>query len=164
MARPTKNKDYTICERIKEARTNAGLTQQQLADQLNIPLQTYKNWEQKRNIPKQGDLKEIGRICNVDATWLMHIDAASIIEESREILKNFNPNKATSIKPIGLKEQAKYRCLIEGLTSCGYLWNEINDSDNFFEFMDSPIESLKNSIELYMQTINPTRKRKDEEQ
>ena len=78
MARPSKNKDYIICERIKEARINAGLTQKQIADQLNIPLQTYKNWEQKRNIPNNATLVEIAVVLGVNIKWLMNADEKDI--------------------------------------------------------------------------------------
>ena len=161
MARPKTNKDYVICDRIKEARKNAGLTQKELAEKLGIPLQTYKNWEQKRNIPKQTDVKEIAIICDVDMSWLMHIDIESIIEESRKILQKITPYNCQVIRPIGIKEEAKMKCILEALTMCGYKWDEITNQDDFIEFMESPMESIKNSIELYMKTINPT-KRKDE--
>ena len=72
--------------------------------------------------------------------------------------------KINAWRRMSVKEEAKYNLIINSLTLCGYNWTEINDSDNFFEFMDSPVESLKNSIELYMKTINPTQKRKDEKQ
>ncbi len=157
MARPKKEKDYVICERIKEARTNAGFTQNEMATKLGIPLQTYKNWEQKRNIPGQNDLINISRICDVDTSWIMHIDAASIIEDTKKILQRITPYSSTCIRPLGIKEEAKMKCIIEALTMCGYRYDEILDTDNFFEFMETSIVPLKNSIELYMKTLN-TRK------
>lgn len=156
MARKKKIKDYIICERIKEARTHAGLSQKEMSYKLNIPLQTYKNWEQKRNIPDQTNIKKIAAICDTDPTWIMHIDIESIIADSRNIIHGFNPSKSEVIRPVGIKERSKLQCILEALTMCGYGWNEINDKDNFLGFIDSPIESLKNSIELYMKTINPT--------
>lgn len=162
MARPKKTKDYIICERIKQVRTQAGLSQREMSDKLNIPLQTYKNWEQKRNIPDQTNIKKIAAICDADPTWIMHIDVESIIADSRKILHGFNPSKADVIRPAGIKERAKYQCVLEALTMCGYGWNEINDTDNFIEFMSAPLDSMKNSIELYMKTINASM-RKDGE-
>ncbi|HET9377178.1 MAG TPA: helix-turn-helix domain-containing protein [Chthoniobacterales bacterium] len=38
-------------KKLKSWRTAKGLTQKQAAERLNVPLSTYRNWEQKRNQP-----------------------------------------------------------------------------------------------------------------
>ena len=84
MARPKKSFDFTICERVKESREKAGLTQRDVANALNIPLQTYKNWEQKRNIPDDERLVELAGIFGVNIRWLMNIEDAEIGKHIQE--------------------------------------------------------------------------------
>ena len=78
MARPKKDFDFVICERIKEARISANITQKEIASVLNVPLQTYKNWEQKRNIPNNAILAEIAVVCGVNIKWLMNADSKDV--------------------------------------------------------------------------------------
>ena len=39
-----------LCQRIKQARTESGLTQAQLADELHVTRQTISNWENGRSV------------------------------------------------------------------------------------------------------------------
>lgn len=129
-------------------------------------------------------LDDLAEYFGVRKDWIYGIDDYrtdnDIILHAHKIVEFFNnPSQNTSntdikdtdipviydsnikcFRRMSVKEEAKYNCIINALTMCGYKFSEINDTDDFFEFMDSPIESLKNSIELYMKTINPT-KRKD---
>lgn len=151
MPRPKKEKDYVICERIKTSRENANLTQKDMADKLNIPLQTYKNWEQKRNIPDDQTLMKIAEMCAVDFLWLKNLDVKSIIDRSREILKNFDPNKWECITFPSPREEARSNALIYALIMCGYKIEDILDKKQYSEYMEA---SIKNSIEFYMNNLN----------
>lgn len=58
--------DYTcydiLCETISQLRKKAGITQEQLADQLGISPQAISKWESKRSCPDIGLLPQIARI------------------------------------------------------------------------------------------------------
>lgn len=59
-----------ICARIKEARNRAGLTQQEMADLLDLTLRGYQNYEVER-VPFRR-LGEIARLTGVEESWLLY--------------------------------------------------------------------------------------------
>ncbi len=58
-------------QRIKEARTKAGLSQEALADKLNIARRTVLEYEKGLSDPKVSTLQRIAEICGVDSAWLL---------------------------------------------------------------------------------------------
>ncbi len=58
-------------ERIKKARENAKLSQDELAKSLNIGKRTLIDYEKGVSEPKASTLMSIANICNVDANWLL---------------------------------------------------------------------------------------------
>lgn len=147
---PIKQKDFIICERIKIARTGK-FTQNELANNLDVSVQTVKNWEQKRNIPDDQTLKKISQLCDVDFLWLKNWDIASIVQRSRDIVENFNPSKAECVSFPSLKEESRSYTLIYALQMCGYKLDDIVNKKQYSEYMES---SIKNSIEFYMNNLN----------
>ena len=147
---PIKRKDFEISKRIKAARKDK-FTQQSLADALGVSLQTIKNWEQERNLPDDEMLKKIAEMCNVDFLWIKNLDVKSIIDRSKEILKNFDPNKCECVSFPSPREEARSYALIYALTMCGYKIEDILDKKQYSEYMEA---SIKNSIEFYMNNLN----------
>lgn len=152
-----------IGKNIKKARKSAGLTQEQLAYSCGISSTAVRHWEAGRHKPSREHLHIIARECDVTVEYILHNmdekDIAEVIASSKDILHNFTIAKAKHnewecIQPLSLREQNKYQSIISALAMCGYTPETINDIDNFFEFMNPVMESVKNSIELYMQTLN----------
>lgn len=54
--------------RFKEARTQAGLSQQQVADQLGIHQTAISNWEKGKNLPAAAMLAKVAHLygCSID--------------------------------------------------------------------------------------------------
>lgn len=61
-----------ICERIKQARIEAGFTQTEIADLLSITPRGYQNYEDAR-VPWR-KLEQIAKLTNVSQEWLLHGD------------------------------------------------------------------------------------------
>ncbi|PIT67691.1 XRE family transcriptional regulator [Snodgrassella alvi] len=65
---------HTIHSRIRQARTNKGLTQAELAEKLNISITAIQLWENKdeakATAPKRKRLEEVAKILGVTVTWL----------------------------------------------------------------------------------------------
>lgn len=59
-----------ICQRIKQARKGAGLTQQEMADLLDLTLRGYQNYEKARAPFRR--LDDIARLTGVSQEWLLH--------------------------------------------------------------------------------------------
>jgi len=58
--------------RIRAARAYADLTQEQLADELGVDVQTIKRREAGRQEPKRGELLAIAAICRVPMAFMEH--------------------------------------------------------------------------------------------
>lgn len=60
----------TIYDRIKKARLDAGLTQQELADKLGVTFQAVSSWESGKYIPDTWHLIELAKVLNVSVSSL----------------------------------------------------------------------------------------------
>jgi len=59
-----------VCQRIAQARRDAGVTQQEMADALDITMRAYQAYESDR-IPWRR-LTQIGEITGKSKAWLLH--------------------------------------------------------------------------------------------
>jgi len=60
-----------IGNRIKLARSDAGMTQKALAEKSNCEQSTVAHWESERNLPSTDKLKALADILGVSASWLL---------------------------------------------------------------------------------------------
>jgi transcriptional regulator with XRE-family HTH domain len=58
-------------EKLKRIRTKCGLTQDKFADEMNISLDTVKNWEQGYNYPSIDMLVSISEYFKCDLDYLI---------------------------------------------------------------------------------------------
>lgn len=61
----------TTGQRIKEARKQAGMTQTELAQKLNIPFQSVSQWERDIRNPKYDTLRRIAAVLDVSVDYLL---------------------------------------------------------------------------------------------
>ncbi len=62
----------TLGEKIKTARKNAGLTQEQLADKLMVSRPAVTKWETDKGIPDIENLKALSKLLDVSLDHLLH--------------------------------------------------------------------------------------------
>ena len=67
----------TIGERIKTARTNANMTQADLARAMGVPYQTIGHWERDASSPKFSSLEKVAKALNISIETLILGDTAS---------------------------------------------------------------------------------------
>jgi len=60
-----------ICKRIREARIKNGITQQKVADYLNIALRTYQCYEGGTREPSLDTIVNIAKYFNVSTDYLL---------------------------------------------------------------------------------------------
>jgi transcriptional regulator with XRE-family HTH domain len=94
----------TLGEKIKELRTKNGITQEKLAEQLNISRSAIAKWESNGGTPEIGNLKLISEIFSVSIDSL--IDETSqvkevIIKESDCQVDSYYTGKICDIELIG---------------------------------------------------------------
>ncbi len=61
----------TLGEKMKQARKNCGLSQQQLADRLLVSRSAVAKWETDKGLPDVGNLKTLARLLNVSVDHLL---------------------------------------------------------------------------------------------
>ncbi len=64
--------DAKFCENLKNARKDAGLTQKQVAEVLNVVESCYANWEQGRTEPNIDMLRKMAVIFSVSIDDLIN--------------------------------------------------------------------------------------------
>lgn len=120
---------------IKKLRKEKGMTQNQLADRLNITFQSVSKWETGETLPDTSILLDL---CNeLDTTVDTLLNGGVIVNKTRKLVKveaiveGFN--HLTAVKGCFGEDSIFYKCLIEGAN------NKMN-----FDFADA----LKNYPEV----------------
>lgn len=80
----------TLGEKLKEARKQAGLSQEQLSEKLSISRSAVAKWETDNGIPDVDNLKAISKLLNVSIDYLLD--------------NNENLDKSVIKEPINLSE------------------------------------------------------------
>ncbi|MGI5855927.1 MAG: helix-turn-helix domain-containing protein [Candidatus Merdivicinus sp.] len=75
----------TISEKIREARSKAGLTQQQLADKLGVSQQYIANYESGKHYPKIQTLQKIADALEVSMADLLGLYSAAADCEASDL-------------------------------------------------------------------------------
>ncbi|MDE5782549.1 MAG: helix-turn-helix domain-containing protein [Lachnospiraceae bacterium] len=106
----------TLGEKLKSARKNAGLTQEQLSEKLLVSRQAVTKWESDKGMPDIENLKQLSKLLNVSIDYLLDsgetIDLSVIREEIN--LGDYNYKRKLSgrwVKKTGKKDMivmAKY--------------------------------------------------------
>lgn len=67
--------EWTLGDRLRKARRYAGLSQQEMADALNVPVNRLGNWEAGYNQPRSvvDIVNRWAEVTHVDVSWLLGI-------------------------------------------------------------------------------------------
>lgn len=76
----------SLCQRLQQCRSQARLTQQQVADVLHVPRESISMWEQGTRVPGLRQLEDLARLYSVTSDYLLgKVELAPQLEE-REVL------------------------------------------------------------------------------
>ena len=78
----------TFSEKLKEARKNAGLTQEQVSEKLCVSRQAVTKWESGKGMPDIENIKAISKLLNISIDYLLSDDSL----ELNEIKEKINPS------------------------------------------------------------------------
>lgn len=70
----------TLGEKIKEARKQCGLSQEQLAEKMNVSRSAIAKWETDKGLPDIDNLKALSQLLNVSVDYLL--DNGETLNES----------------------------------------------------------------------------------
>ena len=83
-----------LSEKLYELRKKGGLSQEQLAEQLDVSRQAVSKWESGKAIPESDTLISISEYFNVTLDYLMKEDN-SVVSEAVADIENYQPIKST---------------------------------------------------------------------
>ena len=63
-----------ICERLKEARKNSGMTQEEVAEKINVSRVSVSNWETGKTLPDIASLIELSTLYDISLDELVKGD------------------------------------------------------------------------------------------
>ena len=72
----------TLGQKLKKLRTDKGLTQKDLADQLHVAFQTISKWESDTNEPDIATLKELAKFYGCSFDYLL----SDNVEDTKEVV------------------------------------------------------------------------------
>lgn len=82
----------TLGQKLKKLRTEKGLTQKDLADQLHVTFQTVSKWENDENEPDISTLKELAKLYGCSVDYLISEDDEAVEEETEnEVVEEEKP-------------------------------------------------------------------------
>ena len=74
----------TFGEKLKEARKNAGLSQEQFAEKMSVSRSAVAKWETDKGMPDVNNLKVIAQLLNVSVDYLLDEDERFSFNEIKE--------------------------------------------------------------------------------
>lgn len=82
---------YEIGNRIRKYRKDRGLTQEQLADMINVSKSRISNWEQGINRPDADVLADMCRALNVSPSELLdvHLSDEDFTDHERKVIEAY---------------------------------------------------------------------------
>jgi transcriptional regulator with XRE-family HTH domain len=98
----------TFGEKLKKARTEAGYTQNELANKLTVSRAAIAKWESDRGMPDVTNLKAIAEVLSVSIDYLLDDGSVldfSVTKKAIDLTKYGDSQKLSRLKKIEIKEQ-----------------------------------------------------------
>ncbi len=76
----------TFGEKLKEARKNAGLSQEQFAEKMSVSRSAVAKWETDKGMPDVNNLKVMAQLLNVSVDYLLDDDEKITFNEIKEAI------------------------------------------------------------------------------
>ena len=73
-------------EKLKDARKEAGLSQEQLAQKLSVSRSAVAKWESDKGMPDVNNLKAMAQLLNISVDYLLDEDEKLSFNETKEAI------------------------------------------------------------------------------
>ncbi|PZL74899.1 XRE family transcriptional regulator [Enterococcus plantarum] len=84
-------------ERLKQLRTEKKMTQQALADLVNVNRVTYTNWENGKREPELDKVVELATVLNTTVDYLLGNSDINLLDASKEEIQNLTKEEAKEL-------------------------------------------------------------------
>ena len=105
----------TLGQKLKEIRKRFGLSQEQLAEIINVSRQAITKWENDNGMPDISNLKELSKIFGIPVDYLLNENNLPTLTMKKELDKNKYKNKLSMYSEV-LQEYFPKPCEIFILT------------------------------------------------
>ena len=151
-------------DNLRQIRKNKKMSQEQLADRVNVTRQSVSKWENGESYPEMNNILELCKIFNCKLNDLVHTDMTDISSLDEEIVMNvvkFNEKKQKEVKTLSniisligkigaivLKVAVPF--IILAMILVPYVVNNVEIKNNEIEFKTDNIKIIdENKIEIY---------------
>ena len=151
-------------DNLKQIRKSKKMSQEQLAEKVNVTRQSVSKWENGESYPEMNNILELCKIFNCKLNDLVHTDMTDISSLDEEIVMNvvkFNEKKQKEVKTLSnvisligkigaivLKVAIPF--VILGMILVPYIVNNIEIKDDEIRFKTENIKIIDdNKIEIY---------------
>ena len=122
----------TVGEKIKEARKQVGLTQEQLSEKLGISRSAVAKWETDKGIPDVDNLKILSGLLNVSIDYLL--------DDGERMDKSVIKEAIDLSKYAGNRRKKKEQCVCEKYPDAPFgtadVYNELKDADKQYYLVE----------------------------
>ena len=114
MGENIKNAKISFGQKLKSARKEAGLTQEQLADKLVVSRQAVTKWESDRGLPDIENLKNLSKVLNVSLDYLLDHEDSIDLSVIREPINLDDYNYKRTFRGRWVKKTGKKDMIVIG--------------------------------------------------
>ena len=154
-------------ENLKIIRKSKKMSQDDLAEKLNVSRQSVSKWETGESYPEMNNILELCKIFNIKINDLIHTDMSDISSLDEEVIMNlvkFNEQKQKQVKSLSnvisligkigsivLKVCIPF--IILGMLAIPYIINDIEIKNNEISFKNNNIEIVNDKNIMINDTI-----------
>jgi len=151
-------------DNLKTIRKSKKMSQEQLAEKVNVSRQSVSKWENGEAYPEMNNILQLCKIFNCKINDLVHTDMSDISSLDEEIIMNvvkFNENKQNQVKSLsnvisligkigGIVLKVAIPFVILAMVLIPYVVNNVEVDDNKISFNTDNIKIIDNSkLEIY---------------
>lgn len=150
-------------DNLKIIRKNKKMSQEQLAEKVNVSRQSVSKWENGEAYPEMNNILELCKIFNCKLNDLVHTDMSDISSLDEEIVMNvvkFNESKQNQVKSLsnvisligkigGIILKVAIPFVILAMILVPYIVNNVEVKDNQIAFKTDNLKIIDDKIEVY---------------
>ena len=150
-------------DNLKIIRKNKKMSQEQLAEKVNVSRQSVSKWENGEAYPEMNNILELCKIFNCKLNDLVHTDMSDISSLDEEIVMNvvkFNESKQNQVKSLsnaisligkigGIILKVAIPFVILAMILVPYIVNNVEVKDSQIAFKTDNLKIIDDKIEVY---------------
>ncbi len=118
----------TLGQKIKKLRTDKGLTQKDLADELFVTFQTISKWENDENEPDVSTIRQLAKVFNCSFDYLLDENEENMSKDTENKVEALK-GEADSTNEVVRSPEIVQKSIPNGLRVCPSCFLKVKDTD-----------------------------------